>query len=881
MKELFNMTNCYFDTDYYYFYQDLNNDNKSDFSNYNNHTLKDLLNIIATKYGKDHSCLSLNILTDVSLIYSRNDIIDKYIIVKIPKVNLKPEKFNKIVKNINYYFNKAQKQILFKIYPKAPKQEYDHFLNPQSFEDYINILKKLQETGYDLKDIKFDSKLKIEKVNDDYKFTIIKRKLKKIGLKKYTTANKNEYNDPSLIKIGRKLHFYKKGKKNQFEESIDLNSEEIQTLHDIGVSVITEENRDHILYPKNFEDYFNILKKLQESGIDINRLVTKDNLRIIKSPNGYQFEIIKTNVKTPESDGNAILNNLEYNQSNLIKIGEKVAAFRRGKNSIASGSKTLSDKQLKSLQSIGFNTPYLKKLEREINPKNFADYFNLLKEFQKQGTDINEINVNDKLKVIKINNTFIFKIIKKKVKINAHGERIIINRDEYFKEDLIPIGHKVAAFKKAQKNLEKDSPMLTEEEIKKLQSIGLEVLKERDIILNPKNFLDYMAILKKLQETGYSLNDIYFTDKLKITKEANKYKLEIIKKDSSEYKMPGLMTIGQKIYCFKRGKYNNSPRSRNLTSDEIDILHNLGFKLINEGKNSINHIEILKKLQEYGYDINKIKYSDKVKITKNANEYKLEIINKSDFRYNQSDLILIGPHVTAFKKGQKIKSSGPIALSPDEITELHNLGLIILTDPILYPKNFNDYFNLLKLLHESGYNIINMKASSRLKVLKENDKYFFKIINKDNPEWQNKDLIFIGRKVKSFKNGKNSSSNHSRYLTVPEINNLLSIGFTFKKDVEDLIYKKAICETFNIDMKLNQEIINRISLLEFKAKINYLINEKHLPLVDASNHLHEIFTMSSLDIQNNPKYNLTLEEIINLYEKRISEENPNKRILKP
>ena len=92
MKELFNITNCYFDTDYYYYYQDLNNDNKSDFSNYNNHTLKDLLNIIATKYGKDPSCLSLNILTDVSLIYSRNDIIDKYIIVKIPKVNLKPEK---------------------------------------------------------------------------------------------------------------------------------------------------------------------------------------------------------------------------------------------------------------------------------------------------------------------------------------------------------------------------------------------------------------------------------------------------------------------------------------------------------------------------------------------------------------------------------------------------------------------------------------------------------------------------------------------------------------------------------------------------------------------------------------------------------------------
>lgn len=95
------------------------------------------------------------------------------------------------------------------------------------------------------------------------------------------------------------------------------------------------------------------------------------------------------------------------------------------------------------------------------------------------------------------------------------------------------------------------------------------------------------------------------------------------------------------------------------------------------------------------------------------------------------------------------------------------------------------------------------------------------------------------------------------------------------------IYIYIAKNNLDIDKQLNRDILNRTSLLEFKAKTNYLINEKHLPLVDASNHLHEIFTMSSLDIQNNPKYNLTLEEIINLYEKRISEEKPNKRVLKP
>ena len=323
------------------------------------------------------------------------------------------------------------------------------------------------------------------------------------------------------------------------------------------------------------------------------------------------------------------------------------------------------------------------------------------------------------------------------------------------------------------------------------------------------------------------------------------------------------MTIGQKLYCFKRGKYNNSPSSRNLTPDEIAILNTLGFKLAIEEKKSIDYIELLKKLKESGYDINKIKYYDKVKITKNNHEFKLEIINENDPLYNQPNLILIGPHVLSFKKGKKFQYSGPTDLSSDEITRLQNIGLVILNDHVLYPQSFNDYFIILKLLHESGYNIMDIKTTSRLKVTKENDKYFFKIINKEDQEWQNKDLIFIGRKVKSFESGKNSPGNHSSYLTVVEINNLLSIGFTFKKNIEDIIYKREICKTFNIDIKLNQEIIDRISKLELISKIKYLIKEKNMPILDNDGNLVDIFTMSSLDIEE--KYGISLDTIISTY----------------
>lgn len=133
--------------------------------------------------------------------------------------------------------------------------------------------------------------------------------------------------------------------------------------------------------------------------------------------------------------------------------------------------------------------------------------------------------------------------------------------------------------------------------------------------------------------------------------------------------------------------------------------------------------------------------------------------------------------------------------------------------------------------------------------------------------------IWIRNQRYSYRQGKLS-------MERIELLNALNFIWSPRKNLT-AIYIYIAKNNLDIDMQLNRDILNRTSLLEFKAKINYLINEKHLPLVDASNHLHEIFTMSSLDIQNNPKYNLTLEEIINLYEKRISEEKPNKRVLKP
>lgn len=70
-----------------------------------------------------------------------------------------------------------------------------------------------------------------------------------------------------------------------------------------------------------------------------------------------------------------------------------------------------------------------------------------------------------------------------------------------------------------------------------------------------------------------------------------------------------------------------------------------------------------------------------------------------------------------------------------------------------------------------------------------------------------------------------------------------------------------------IDKRLNRDVLNRISLLELIAKINYLICCKHTSFIYSNGLLKDIFSMSSIAIKNDPNYGISLEEIINTYGK--------------
>ena len=143
MNELFNITNCYQDDNYYYFFRALNKRDMAGIrdksilddaghiskiitdSKFYNHTdrysesseltLEEMINHVKTHYDKDTNCISLSSDANVCLTYGRSDYEDKYVIIKVPKNELGKTTFNagkyiydEILKRVNAYIEEHQ-----------------------------------------------------------------------------------------------------------------------------------------------------------------------------------------------------------------------------------------------------------------------------------------------------------------------------------------------------------------------------------------------------------------------------------------------------------------------------------------------------------------------------------------------------------------------------------------------------------------------------------------------------------------------------------------------------------------------------------------------------------------------------------------------------
>lgn len=105
-------------------------------------------------------------------------------------------------------------------------------------------------------------------------------------------------------------------------------------------------------------------------------------------------------------------------------------------------------------------------------------------------------------------------------------------------------------------------------------------------------------------------------------------------------------------------------------------------------------------------------------------------------------------------------------------------------------------------------------------------------------------------------------------ITEERIKQLDNIGMIWNiktnKDEINTYLEDLKKQGINIDKKLNKDILIRISILELKCKINYLL-AGNLPILDNNGYLIDIFSMTNIDIKE--KYNISLDEIIATYNK--------------
>ena len=766
------------------------------------------------------------------------------------------------------------------------KEEIDELASPEAtFDRIFNYLSILKKQGVDINNIALTDKLKIIKNDDNYTLQLVKKKTKKENGKDII-INEEEYKEPGLIWIGHYVYAFRQGKTNPNLKSPKLGVDQISRLKTLNF--IFDWEVDRVLNPRSFEDYVLLLKEMQNSkgktGRDINSIKFLEVVRITKINDEYEFEYFANKEEARSKYGEDV---------ETIGIGLVISCFKRGKSS--NGQQNLTVEQIKELRNIGLKVVPENERDPIMTPKSFEDYVLLLKEMQKSkdktGRDINSIKRLEVVRITKINDEYEFEYFANKEEaIKKYGENV----------EVIGIGLVINSFKRGTSSSGKQN--LTAEQIKELRNIGLKVVpeNERDPIMMPKSFEDYVLLLKEMQKskdkTGRDINSIKQSEVVRITKINDEYEFEYFANREEAKSKYGenveVIGIGRVINGFRRGKSSNG--QQNLTAKQMDELRNIGLKVVPENerdpimapKSFEDYVLLLKEMQKSkdktGRDINSIKQSEVVRITKINDEYEFEYFaNKEEAikKYGKDvETIGIGAVIICFKRG---KSSGGLQnLTAKQIDELRNIGLKVVPknkrDSIMAPKSFEDYILLLQKLQENKIDINAIKSDDKIRIVKDDNGYDFQIVHKkvkyvsgkpvtaNAEEYNQDDLMAIGNKIGYLRRGMYSVIT---YLTIDQMQILLNIGFKFNKGIEDKIYKQEICIKHNIDLKMNDKIIERISKIELISKINFL-EASGLELVDNTGKLIDIFSMSSLDIEKN--YGLSLETIIDTYGKGVT-----------
>ena len=481
---------------------------------------------------------------------------------------------------------------------------------------FIEKLEKLQEIGVDVSKIKIKDTIldlvKRTKTKENDEKLI--RKIEEIGLE-------------AIDNIGNKLSairdLYTKAQEGKKINAIFPTDKQLERLEKLGMRI----------KPMNtIDEFIEKLEKLQIIGIDVSKIQKEDAI----------LDLVKK-TKPKENDDELIKKIEEMGLNPNDPISNKLRSIRKIYSQLQKGKKI--DEIPPTMEQIN----KIEKMGIRIKPKeNIIDVF--IKELEKLQSieiDVSKIQVTD---------TILDLIKKTKPKEN---DGVLIKKIEEIGLDPNEnIGGRLCRIKMGYKKRQKEGNSrwtpLTEEQLNKIQGMGIKIEGEKSNIVD-----EFIEKIEKLQEIGVDVSKIVRSDTiLKLVGKTLEEPEEVLIKKIKEIGLETDDNIGLKLSGIKVA-YNKSQRGEKkhgivATEEQVKILRKMG---VWEKKNTIDEfIEKLEKLQEIGVDVSKIFKRDTI----------LKLVGKT---IEESEEILI----------KKIKGMG---LEPD-----YNIGSKLSDLKKVYNKN--------------------------------------------------------------------------------------------------------------------------------------------------------------------------------------------------
>ena len=507
---------------------------------------------------------------------------------------------------------------------------------------FIEKLEKLQEIGVDVSKIKIKDTIldlvKRTKTKENDEKLI--RKIEEIGLE-------------AIDNIGNKLSairdLYTKAQEGKKINAIFPTDKQLERLEKLGMRI----------KPMNtIDEFIEKLEKLQIIGIDVSKIQKEDAI----------LDLVKK-TKPKENDDELIKKIEEMGLNPNDPISNKLRSIRKIYSQLQKGKKI--DEIPPTMEQIN----KIEKMGIRIKPKeNIIDVF--IKELEKLQSieiDVSKIQVTD---------TILDLIKKTKPKEN---DGVLIKKIEEIGLDPNEnIGGRLCRIKMGYKKRQKEGNSrwtpLTEEQLNKIQGMGIKIEGEKSNIVD-----EFIEKIEKLQEIGVDVSKIVRSDTiLKLVGKTLEEPEEVLIKKIKEIGLETDDNIGLKLSGIKVA-YNKSQRGEKkhgivATEEQVKILRKMG---VWEKKNTIDEfIEKLEKLQEIGVDVSKIFKRDTIlKLVGKTIEESEEILIKKIKGMGLEPDYNIGSKLSDLKKvynkNQRGEKTGGTIATEEQVRRIRSFGIKI------------------------------------------------------------------------------------------------------------------------------------------------------------------------------------------------------------